>query len=147
MIKVALVKADGEIQTIVSPSTDTQYIDGQTYGEATARIIPLDTNTREALNLWYWFEGGWLVREPRPDNLSRWENYSWVTDVTELWDEIRDARGVLLINCDWTQLNDAPLTTAEVTAWCVYRQALRDIPITYPASTQYSDIIWPIAPS
>lgn len=29
---------------------------------------------------------------------------------------------------DWTQLNDAPLTTSEVQEWAAFRQEVRDIP-------------------
>lgn len=52
----------------------------------------------------------------------------------------RDAR---LAACDWTQLADAPLTSAQKTAWKTYRQALRDVTTQadFPAS-----IVWPVAP-
>lgn len=38
--------------------------------------------------------------------------------------EIREKRNKLLIDCDWTQISDAPVDNL---AWAVYRQALRDI--------------------
>jgi len=41
--------------------------------------------------------------------------------------ENRQKRDLLLFQSDWTQVNDAPLTEEQKTAWAEYRQALRDI--------------------
>lgn len=41
---------------------------------------------------------------------------------------LRDERNRRLIDCDWTQLPDAPDAARE--AWAVYRQSLRDLPAT-----------------
>ena len=56
------------------------------------------------------------------------------------WAAIRAERNKLLVNCDWTQLPDAPVDAA---AWATYRQALRDI------TTQANPfaIVWPESPS
>ena len=37
----------------------------------------------------------------------------------------------LLVDSDWTQLPDSPLTDAEKQAWATYRQQLRDFPATW----------------
>ena len=58
------------------------------------------------------------------------------------WKAVRDSRNKLLLDCDWTQLPDAPLTDEQKTAWQAYRQALRDV-------TQQTDpfnITWPAKP-
>jgi hypothetical protein len=47
----------------------------------------------------------------------------------------------LLSECDWTQLDDAPLTNEQKLAWRTYRQKLRDI------SIQDNEVIWPERPS
>jgi|TARA_B110000483_G_C18003495_1_gene468224 hypothetical protein len=49
---------------------------------------------------------------------------------------------------DWTQLADAPLTTAEIADWATYRAALRGITdtIDWPNLTGPPDITWPEAP-
>lgn len=49
----------------------------------------------------------------------------------------------LFLQSDWTQLPDVQLTVAQVDAWKVYRQALRDITDQpgYPGT-----IIWPTIP-
>jgi len=40
---------------------------------------------------------------------------------------VRKQRDALLAECDWTVLQDSPLTDAQVADWVIYRQALRDI--------------------
>jgi hypothetical protein len=40
---------------------------------------------------------------------------------------IRQTRLYFLVQCDWTQLPDSPLTEIQRTEWATYRQALRDI--------------------
>lgn len=54
--------------------------------------------------------------------------------------DIRSKRNILLTECDWTQLPDAP---ANSVTWAVYRQELRDITIQegYPFN-----VIWPTKP-
>ena len=47
--------------------------------------------------------------------------------------EIREKRDELLLQSDWTQFNDSPLSDAKKEEWKVYRQALRDI------TTRYAD--------
>lgn len=53
---------------------------------------------------------------------------------------IRSLRNKMLAESDWTQLSDA---SADATAWAIYRQELRDIPLQegFPA-----DITWPTKP-
>lgn len=57
--------------------------------------------------------------------------------------EVRQQRDQLLFASDWTQGNDSPLTTAQKSAWAVYRSALRDLPLQegFPAA-----VTWPVAP-
>ena len=63
-------------------------------------------------------------------------------EINQLWENIRNERNQLLLECDWTQLSDSPLTAEKKTEWQTYRQELRDI-------TNQSDpknIIWPTKP-
>ena len=41
------------------------------------------------------------------------------------WEQIRKWRNVELSKSDWTQIADS---TADKSAWAIYRQALRDLP-------------------
>ncbi len=55
----------------------------------------------------------------------------------------RAKRDRMIADCDWTVLPDAPLTSAQLTAWKAYRQALRDV--TQQAGFP-QQIDWPVAP-
>ncbi|BDQ34056.1 tail fiber assembly protein [Pseudodesulfovibrio portus] len=56
---------------------------------------------------------------------------------------IRAARDRLLVESDWTQLADSPLSPDERTAWATYRQGLRSVPqqAGFPDAVQ-----WPVHP-
>lgn len=56
--------------------------------------------------------------------------------------KIRAIRNTLLTNCDWTQIPDAPLSLPQVSAWKVYRQALRD----FPDTADPENPVWPVRP-
>ena len=49
-------------------------------------------------------------------------------DLEEQLALIRPVRNQKLAESDWTQLADAPLTSAKKKEWAKYRQALRDVP-------------------
>ena len=60
----------------------------------------------------------------------------------EQWKVVRGERNKKLLSCDWTQLDDVPITSEKKTEWETYRQALRDV-------TTQSDpfnITWPTPP-
>ena len=40
----------------------------------------------------------------------------------------RKTRNELLVDSDWTQMPDSPLTSEVKTSWATYRTALRDLP-------------------
>lgn len=56
---------------------------------------------------------------------------------------VRAARDEKLTNSDWSQLQDAGLSTTSTAAWADYRAALRDI--TNQAGFPYS-VTWPTQP-
>ena len=55
-------------------------------------------------------------------------------------EEVRGQRNILLLTSDWTVLPDSALSDEKKSEWQVFRQALRDVPNTYP------NITWPNAP-
>ena len=60
------------------------------------------------------------------------------------WIPFREQRDQLLRDSDWTQISDYALVSEEEKVlWAEYRQALRDLPETYPNS---EDIVWPTKP-
>ena len=60
----------------------------------------------------------------------------------EALDALRTERNMRLVNSDYTQLPDVNLSEAQVEAWRVYRQELRDITdnLVWNATT------WPVKP-
>jgi hypothetical protein len=83
-----------------------------------------------------------LVRDPFTAYETAWEKGSDLvyreTAVSAVVDEtarltalaatIRATRDGLLAECDFTQLQDAPLTPTQQAEWQVYRERLRDVP-------------------
>lgn len=59
------------------------------------------------------------------------------------WEELRRTRDLLLSNCDFTQLADAPLSSQEKSDWATYRQALRDLPAN---TVDPNNPSWPTKP-
>lgn len=66
----------------------------------------------------------------------------------DFWNHLRTERDRLLQESDWTQMFDVRKNKSEewITAWELYRQALRDLPDTV---TKYniSSISWPTKPN
>jgi hypothetical protein len=56
---------------------------------------------------------------------------------------VKEKRNLLLLESDWTQIPNNPLTAQQQTNWATYRQQLRDITIQsgYPFN-----ITWPTKP-
>lgn len=59
-------------------------------------------------------------------------------------ESVRDQRNLLLVESDWTQLTDSPLTGSILSSWVTYRQELRDL--TTQAGFPWT-ISWPTPPS
>jgi hypothetical protein len=77
----------------------------------------------------------WLVREKTAEELAAEEQGAAAA--------VRYERNLLIANCDWTQLDDTPITNAKKLEWATYRQALRDIPdqAGFPW-----EVVWPVEP-
>lgn len=50
---------------------------------------------------------------------------------------IREERKILLIESDWTQMPDSPLTEEQKAEWATYRQALRDMTLADMVNANY----------
>ena len=62
------------------------------------------------------------------------------------WTKVALIRNFLLMESDWTQLGDAPVTTEQKAQWVKYRQKLRDIPAEQEKKNA-SLVVFPITPS
>ena len=58
----------------------------------------------------------------------------------------RAKRGSFLLDSDWTQLPDNPLSDSKKTEWATYRQALRDI-TSHSNWPNLEEADWPTQPS
>ena len=62
------------------------------------------------------------------------------------WTKVALIRNFLLMDSDWTQLGDAPVTAEQKTQWQAYRQKLRDIPAEQKNKSA-NTVVFPITPS
>ena len=62
------------------------------------------------------------------------------------WTKVSLMRNFLLMDSDWTQLGDAPLSAEEKAKWVTYRQKLRDIPQDQKVIAANS-VLFPITPA
>lgn len=67
MPNFALVKQDGTVAAVYTGPEDA-YMDGNEYGEQTARGLPENVNPDEVLDCWRW-ENGWIVQDTPTQNL------------------------------------------------------------------------------
>ena len=58
---------------------------------------------------------------------------------------LKGIRDRLLLESDWTQGADSPLSDSKKTEWATYRQALRDF--DYHSKTEFHGVTWPTKPS
>tara|TARA_Y100000592_G_C5460306_1_gene313652 strand:+ start:1367 stop:1756 length:390 start_codon:yes stop_codon:yes gene_type:complete len=61
--------------------------------------------------------------------------------------ELRNIRDIALLNSDWTQVADSPLTDSKKAEWATYRQSLRDLPANNANVTNIDDVIFPTVPT
>jgi len=77
-----------------------------------------------------------------PAKKPSWSQVEAGKDVEE-WNVVRGERDKKLLSCDWTRLDDVPITPEKKSEWETYRQALRDI-TTQPDPF---NITWPTPPA
>lgn len=65
-------------------------------------------------------------------------------EIEQAWADLRQTRGLLLFETDWTQTVDAPLTDAQKQSWQEYRSALRSLPEN---TTDPRNPTWPTKPT
>lgn len=77
----------------------------------------------------------WVVTEATKDEIAE--------RTAAKWSAIRSKRNKFLLESDWTQLNNSPLSPEKIAEWASYRQALRDI----TEQTDPFNAVFPIAPA
>lgn len=61
--------------------------------------------------------------------------------------KIRNKRMYLLMDSDWTQQPDSPLSESKKDEWRIYRQELRDMPSKYTDDIDFKDVVFPNEPN
>jgi hypothetical protein len=69
-------------------------------------------------------------------------HFPFIQSQQELLENIRNTRNTLLIESDWTQVEDSPLSEEKKTEWKNYRQELRDL----TDLENGADAVWPTPP-
>jgi hypothetical protein len=134
-MEYTLYKPDGEIYLCIS---------GENY-------VPSENN---------WIEGGYSMFQyyvdvenkvavpfpPKPSEYSvfDFQTKQWVDSYPLAEQNVKIQRNELLMQSDWTQLPNNPLTPEKQQQWADYRQQLRDIPAQpgYPFN-----VVWPTKPT
>ena len=142
----ALIADNGEVQHVVSPGSDSDYVEGEIYNGLLAVAVAIDTDPQELMQTKYYINNEWHSRKPRSSSWQDWDGTSWVFNPVRFATHVRLVRDNLLGVSDWTQIPDSPLTTAKRAEWAIYRQALRDIPEDYSSATSLDDVVWPTKP-
>lgn len=63
-------------------------------------------------------------------------------EIENAWNNVRRKRNRQLLDSDWTQVSDSPITETQQGLWRLYRQSLRDITL----QPDPFNIIWPTPP-
>ena len=142
----AFIADNGEVRHVVSPGSDSDYIEGNLYNGLLAVAVGIDTDVQTLMQTKYYKDNKWYTRKARSSAWQDWDGTAWVFNADRFAAHIRLVRNNLLGVCDWTQLPDAPLSTETKNKWAVYRQTLRDLPEVYSAETELDSIVWPTTP-
>ena len=85
-------------------------------------------------------------RQGQENDLERALEAAFANTAILNWTKVALIRNFLLMESDWTQLGDAPVTTEQKAQWVKYRQKLRDIPAEQEKKNA-SLVVFPITPS
>lgn len=99
----------------------------------------------------FWDGSGIRVRDRRPSEFFNWESHEWILNTSLYLEEVRRVRNSKLTECDWTQIEDAPISAEKKLEYQTYRQALRDMTIPIIENpqlyTKIEDAPWPTPPA
>ena len=143
------VADNGDIQSQYRTSEDEPV-----HGSRIDGLLCCDSDTVLDMHLNYWNGESWATRSAAPSEFCVWSNDAWVVSpdkreaVVSRWLEtVRVERNMRLMQCDWTQAADSPLSDEGKSSWADYRQALRDVPASSTDILSPTDVEWPTAPS
>ena len=85
-------------------------------------------------------------RQGQENDLERALAASFANTAILNWTKVALIRNFLLMDSDWTQLGDAPITAEQKAQWVTYRQKLRDIPADQKNKSA-NTVVFPITPT
>lgn len=102
-----------------SPPLELIKVPNEQFRENMLNSIFTDINNYKPTPAWGKDENWWV------SNGTDWID---TRDDDQIWNVVRSKRNTELMNSDWTQVNDSPLTSQESDLWKTYRTQLRNIP-------------------
>lgn len=112
-------------------------------GYAKVNLFKPHTQTQKMVSSEPYLEDGWVytvtVVDKSDDEIAAEEAAKTNAAATT----VRSQRNQMLSECDWTQLDDTPMTNTQKQTWAVYRQSLRDI--TAQSGFPWN-VVWPNKP-
>lgn len=140
-----------ELLQIMNPPNPQDFEEGAMVGNYQVRwdrdgVIP-HFGTGQFRYLYDENEGKFVMFSLNSTTMWDDETSSWVTNKVALMDSLRGDRNGRLMNTDWTQLSDAPISADKKQEYATYRQALRDLPANSQDAETPGDIVWPTEPS
>ena len=127
----------------------TKYQRNQKTGEYKWVSYQFDKSpfTTEVSDLYTRIVDKWIeYRQGQENDLERALEASFSQSTILNWTKVSLIRNFLLMDSDWTQLGDAPISTEEKAKWVTYRQKLRDIPQDQ-ATIAANSVVFPITPT
>ena len=127
----------------------TKYQRNQKTGEYKWVSYQFDTSPfpTEVNDLYNRIVDKWIeYRQGQENDLERALEASFSQSTILNWTKVSLIRNFLLMDSDWTQLGDAPISAEEKAKWVTYRQKLRDIPQDQ-ATIAANSVVFPITPS
>lgn len=145
----ALVNSEGHTIYTLSGTEMLGLVHGQIYeGNLCVEVEPNPVDDSYYMESVYYDHdlNDWQPKTPCPGvQFYSWVDKAWQFMPDLFLTEVRKLRDAKLVESDWTQMPDVPLTTQQKEDWQVYRQALRDITENLTATT-IEEIVWPASP-
>ena len=132
-----------------SKMNKTKYQRNQKTGEYKWVSYQFDTSPfpAEVTDLYNRVIDKWTeYRQGQENDLERALEASFSQSTILNWTKVTLIRNFLLMDSDWTQLGDAPISTEDKAKWVTYRQRLRDIPQEQKDMAANS-VIFPMTPT
>ncbi len=138
----------GEINTLVYPPNADDYIEGEGINGDIIKWCENDGITCQG-HYYNHSTSEFVEKGAQPSRFHYWDwdHKVWTNNTVDLFAAIRVHRNGLLLECDWTQLADSPLTEEDKANWVLYRDQLRNFPDWNSGATDWDSLVWPVPPN